>query len=100
MHVHSHRHGAAKDASEVTSSTLGAMESTLRVFRRRAVRLNRSCGLVAGRTDVLMYFRLYCFFHCLVIALAQVRRAGTASLYFYTVLIQLNTLLSWLAVTN
>jgi hypothetical protein len=33
-----------------------------------------------------MYYRLYCFFHCLVIAVAQVRRAGTACLYFYTVL--------------
>ena len=44
------------------------------------------CALVAGRTDVLLYFRLYCFCHCLVIAVAQVRRAGTACLYFYTVL--------------
>ena len=39
----------------------------------------------AGRTDLLMYFRLYSFFHCLVIAVAQLRRAGTACLYFYTV---------------
>ncbi len=34
---------------------------------------------------MLLCFRLYSFFHCLVIAVAQLRRAGTASLYFYTV---------------
>ena len=34
---------------------------------------------------MLLCFRLFCFFHCLFIAIAQLRRAGTASLYFYTV---------------
>ena len=34
---------------------------------------------------MLLYFRLYSFFHCLCIAVAQLRRAGRASLYFYTV---------------